>query len=159
RTRLRWLGLAAVIALCDAWIVSTEGALPERVVTKWTNGRATNVMTRDQWIFSALTLTTLTGMLVGAALVLSLHRWPRMLHRSLSELSEPVRHAVMSRVERACFAMAAFVALWMTWFHELILRANAVTPPRLEAWPITLWVGAELLAALVFAVYLHRTVT
>jgi len=46
-----------------------------------------------------------------------------------------------------------------TWFHGLILRANAVTPPRLEAWPIALWVGAELLVALVFAVHLHRTVT
>src|SRR5262245_31965002 len=98
RTGSRWLWLAAVIALCDAWIVSTEGALPERVVTKWTNGRATNFMTRDEWISSALTLTTLAGGLVGAALVLSLRRWPRLLHRSLPGLPDAVRLVVTSRV-------------------------------------------------------------
>jgi hypothetical protein len=34
-----------------------------------------------------------------------------------------------------------------------------VSPPRLEAWPITLWVAAELFVALVFVVHLHFTVT
>lgn len=145
-----WLG---TITACDVWIASTEARLPPRVITKWSNGVPTNWMSRDEWVVSALVVTTAAGLVVGVGILLALRYAPRLVHPAFSALAPAQREQVASSLSAVGLAMAAWCSIWMTWFHALVLRANTSTPPRLGGGAITVWVVAHLVVVLLVVLF------
>jgi hypothetical protein len=157
--RLRfWLGLLAIVLLCDTWVVLSERRLPPIVMTKWTADRATNFMTRDEWIHSALFFVTVPSLLVGAMLRATTRRWPHLIHPRLAVLSPPARARLLRVVDGGSFVMAGVIALWFTVFHFIIVRANETSPPRRETWPVLVWTLALLIIVASGVLALHRRV-
>lgn len=150
--------LVVVVAACDAWILGTRLELPARVITKWINGVPTNFMAREEWITAACVMTTLAGFGLAALGILTARRFPRFLHRSIPGLPEPIRNRVVERAQWASVAIGSWGAIWMTWFHALVVEANRSTPPELRSGPVLGWVAAHLIAVLVLVVAMHRIV-
>jgi hypothetical protein len=62
---------------------------------------------------------------------------------------------VVPVVERMCLVLAALVALWFTWFHGIIVRANVAAPPRLSVAPVAIWAASMVVLAVAWPVVLR----
>src|SRR5262245_979830 len=108
-------------------------------MTKWTADRATSFMTRHQWIQWSLFFVTVPSLLVGAGMQATIRRWPRLIHPQLGILSPAEQARVRPVLDALPSVMAGAIAVWFTAFHFIIVRANAISPPRRETWPVLLW--------------------
>jgi hypothetical protein len=140
-----WLAFGGVLVCCLASIAASESLLPARVVTKWANGRATNFMSRDEWIISGMVLVAAPALLVAVIGTLTARFLPRCWSLELARATGVTRARIIGHADRLSAVLGGGAALWMSAFHYLIIRANRSVPPRLDMWPIAAWVGVFVL--------------
>ncbi len=157
---LLWSGLLAIVTACLLWIASTRSRLPEVVVTAWTSGQPLGRMARDQWIATAMAMT------VGPALILLIGNWITSrvpTSWSLMRLRETVRTGLghdpsqaSGESTRLSIVIGISTAVWLTAFHAIIMRANVQSPPRLDMWPVALWIAAWVVFIVSYVLYKFR---
>lgn len=154
-----WSGLLAVIAACLLWIAATRNRLPEVLVTAWSSGQPLGRMARDQWIATAM------AMVVGPALILAFGNW--ITGKASSGWTLRLREAVRSGLghdpsrasgesTRLSIVIGIATAVWLTALHAIIVRANVQSPPKLDMWPIVLWVAAWIVFIVAYVLFKVR---
>ncbi len=156
RTFQLFAAVMLVVLVCVWWILTTEAQLPTRVVTKWTNGVATNFMTRAQWLTAAAGMVVAVGVVLSCVAALAT-RFPRSARVGAVTLTAAAQAWLRARRQGAFFMLAALHVLWMTWFHWMVLQANRLQPPHLSATPIAVWVIAQLAVVMCFVAYMFCT--
>ena len=142
----------AIMALTSVW-------LPERIASHFgAAGLPNGFMTRGTYLaFMAgvvVGIPTLLSVIIGAAI----HRSPDSInipHRDYW-LAPARREATAEYLVRHTARLAAGVALFALALHFVLIHANALSPPRLEA-PLVWWpLGAALAGVGLWIVSLRR---
>lgn len=127
-----------LLVLSPAVMWATSGALPDPVATHFrADGFANGWMTRDGYRLFMLALGTLVPVFIVVMVGLAPQFTNRMTKVPHPEywLAPARRAETMSRMlSHACW-LGCVMLLFFTAMHLLMLRANAVTPPRLPEGP------------------------
>ena len=156
-----WL-LALFIALLltnAVFIIATAGALPERVASHFgTSGAANDYMTREGYRVYMLGFAIAFPLLIVAAI-----SWlPRMMPNLTNIpnraywLAPERRKATFLILDAYALALGCLLTVLLGGAHWLLLRANAVQPPKLENGLFTALVVASIAAMVVWIVVLLR---
>jgi len=159
--RKHWLfTLFVVLLLANAFfIMTTSGALPERIASHFAaSGDANDYMTRDGYRIFML-LFAVGFPLVMAALISCL-AW---LMPNITNIPNRAYWLAPERRETT-FAVLSGYALWlgcllvllMGGVHWLLVRANAVNPPKLENGPFIALLLVFVAATILWTVMLLR---
>ena len=159
RCRLPAVLLVLLLAACACFILVTSGALPERVASHFDGaGTANGAMTREG--YRNFMLLFALGL---PLLMIALIAWlPRLMPNQTNILNRGYWLAPERRA--ATFAVLSAYALWlgclltifMGAIHWLLLRANAVNPPRLENTAFLLLLAAFAAVLALWIVMLVR---
>ena len=131
-----WAG--AVVVGCVTAIALTVDRLPERVASHFdVSGFANGFSTRLQYAVLTLGLTALLSVVPAALIGILVRRRPDRINLPNKEywLAPERRAAALRFLDHFANWLAAGFASFMLAAHLLLLRANAVSPPRLENRP------------------------
>ena len=159
RSYLPAILFALLLIVTCFFIISTSGTLPERVASHFDSAGAPNdYMTRDGYRVFMLAFG------IGFPLLMvMLISWLPRLAPNLTNIPNRAYWLAPERRETT-FAVLSAYALWLgcllTIFlggvHWLVVRANAVSPPRLENGPFLALLGAFFVALIVWIFLLVR---
>lgn len=152
-----WSG-AVVVGSVTA-IALTLDHLPARVASHFDGaGLANGYSTRFEYAALLIGLTVLLGVLPAALIGILARRSPELINvPNLAYWLEPERRAAAIRfLDQFANWLAAGSASFMVAVHFLLLRANAVSPPRLENRPFVALLIAFAVLLLAGIRALHR---
>lgn len=143
---------------CVTAIVLTAERLPERVASHFDAGGVANgFMTRELYLAIVLALVVLLPALVAVLITTSMRHDPPRLNLPNRDywLAPERRRATTDYLAAHAAWLAALVALLAVAVHLLVIRANRLDPPHLDAAPfltvllcfavaIALWIAALL---------------
>ena len=142
----------AIIALTSAW-------LPERIATHFgAIGVPNGFMTRGTYLAFiagiAVGIPTLLGAVIGAAI----RRSPGAVNIPNRDywLAPPRRAATGEYLLRHTARLAAGIALFVLALHFVLIRANALSPPRLDFASFAWTLAGALAGVALWIVCLHR---
>lgn len=145
------IGLSAVI------IVATSVTLPSMVASHFAaGGAASGYLSLDDYRMLMLMLCVL----LPAVILFSMTLVPRVLPGLINVpnvrawLAPPHRDETLDVLATRGALLAIVMTLFIAAVHLLIVRANALSPPRLDAGALGLTVGALVLAIVIWVVAL-----
>lgn len=132
---IRWLLVAAILALVAIFVVVTGEELPPTVASHFgAGGRANGFMGRDAYV--AFMAAMAVGIPLLVALGGSLARWLPSRLVNLPDrdhwLAPERRAETLAAVELRMTVFACALAVFLAWVHWLVVEANAARPPRLD---------------------------
>jgi hypothetical protein len=154
--RIASMLFAAVLAAVGWFIVTTTRELPSTVATHFGPGFLANGgMARDDYLVFSLTFSILVPLVVAGIVGWIPRLFPKLVNVPNRDywLAPERRAATLESLALSGIALGALLSTFMGGVHWLILKANAVVPPRLPAnafWTLmvaflvllTVWIGA-----------------
>ena len=148
--------LFAVVLIVVGWfIVTTTAGLPASVASHFGGGWLANGwMARDDYLVFSLAFSTLLPLIVAAIVGWLPRLYPNLVNVPNRDywLVPERRTTMLDTLALSGVALGALLSIFMGGIHGLILKANAVVPPRLPAgdfWTLliaflvllTVWIG------------------
>jgi serine/threonine-protein kinase len=149
------LAVAAIVVF--VWL--TSGALPEVVASHFgPGGRADGSMGRGTYTALMIGLVILAPGLVAATTLLVRLLPPQLVNLPNKRywLAPELRAASLAALGGLGTRFALALALFLGWVHWLVVRANAVQPPRLSETGLFAGLAVFGVATLVWIVALFR---
>jgi uncharacterized membrane protein len=152
--------LALLVVSFEVYVNSSGSQLPEQVASHFgLTGEANDSMSREGWtFFLSLAGVALGGLFAVLAMLLPFFpdRFVNLPDRQYW-LAPERRRQTLGRISGTMLWSACLMILFLAGIYYLTIRANRLSPPRLEAVPFVIVIGGFLLAevALVIRLILH----
>jgi len=156
--RIAWLVFALCLAVATTFIVTTTGALPDKVASHFGPGNAPNgFMTRDGYLVFMLAFAVVLPIFVAAMIGLL----PRARSNSIN-IPHKTYWLDPKRKEETLDALSAhgawlgsLIALFIAALHYVLIVANASSPPRLPADLFSMLLGGFVVGLLLWVGVLY----
>jgi uncharacterized membrane protein len=150
----------AVAVAAVAFVITTSGALPERVASHFVlGGKPDGWMTREAYLLVILLAATLLPLVIVVLMAGMARVFPRLVNLPNRDywLATERREAALAALADFGWGFASLVTLFVAGMHWTILDANASVPPRLAEAYVDLLVAASFvaIAAWIIALYLY----